>query len=181
MSFRLSEDRFNPLVKTSRHGFLYNTRRTFSCCVASHNMVPLKVVLEPIKFTKTEDFDQCPYLSRKRIAIIFFENKMRNFVDFMERGSSVTANPYFKLLTRLRRAIQNRRTMNCHFCFCIWNVSLTENGGKTSRNSGPPLSNGSFSRRRTSMQKAQRNWCSLLRSGWQSFGKVKYIYSKQKL
>jgi len=58
---------------------------------------------------KSKKFKQSPYSSRKMMATIFWDEKSVLLVDFMERGTTITADVYCEMLTKLRRAIQNRR------------------------------------------------------------------------
>lgn len=58
---------------------------------------------------KPKKFKQSPYSSRKMMATVFWDEKGVILVDFMERGSTITADVYCETLTKMKRAIQNRR------------------------------------------------------------------------
>jgi [histone H3]-lysine36 N-dimethyltransferase SETMAR len=58
---------------------------------------------------KPKKFKQTPYTSRKMMATVFWDEKGVLLVDFMERGTTITADVYCETLNKLRRAIQNRR------------------------------------------------------------------------
>ncbi|GBN32314.1 hypothetical protein AVEN_259622-1 [Araneus ventricosus] len=57
---------------------------------------------KPVKFKRT-------FFTKKCMATVFWDRKGVLLVEFMPRGTTITATSYSKTLQRLRRAIQNKR------------------------------------------------------------------------
>ncbi|GBO38699.1 Histone-lysine N-methyltransferase SETMAR [Araneus ventricosus] len=57
---------------------------------------------KPVKFKRT-------FSTKKCMATVFWDRKGVLLVEFMPRGTTITAASYSKTLQRLRRAIQNKR------------------------------------------------------------------------
>lgn len=58
---------------------------------------------------KPKKFKQTQYTSRKLMVTVFWDKDGVLLVDFMERGTTITADVYCETLKKLRRAIQNKR------------------------------------------------------------------------
>lgn len=50
---------------------------------------------------KPKKFKQTPYTSRKMMATVFQDEKCVLLVDFMERGTTITADVYCEMLNKL--------------------------------------------------------------------------------
>ncbi|KAL4092199.1 hypothetical protein QTP88_026740 [Uroleucon formosanum] len=107
---------------------------------------------------KPKKFKQTPYTSRKMMATVFWDEKGVLLVDFMERGTTITADVYCETLNKLGRAIQNRRRVptlhlvTTSFSYIPKNGSV-DNALKMTWNLRTPLKTGSTRRWRASMQR----------------------------
>ncbi|KAL4119599.1 hypothetical protein QTP88_012398 [Uroleucon formosanum] len=57
---------------------------------------------------KPKKFKQTPYMSRKMMATVFWDEKGVLLVDFMERGTTITADVYCETLNKLRPKTQEK-------------------------------------------------------------------------